>query len=174
MFQEITDVLEPARVATEELSVSSINLLVGEGVLKFLLSKSREAQTRHNSYLNENFITALEKRFEDRRDAVVNTLIMYLSNHGSFKCGIETMIRLFKNNENPSTNLQPPNQEAHTSTSIQDRLKMFIGSVREGNQEAPNGDNFKKLFDQYDRHHVRDPQLDQLFDALCSIHPTST
>lgn len=164
-------------------------MLVGEGVLKFLLSESREAQARHNSYLTENFVSALEKRFEDRREATINTLIMYLSNHSSLKSdhplqlstksaavklGIEMMNRLFKNNDKQSTNPKPSAQVTTISSTIQDRLKNSIGSVQQVNQEAPVAENFKKLFDQYDRHHVRDPQLDQLFDALCSIQPTST
>ena len=36
ILKELFDVLEPARVARENLSNSSINILIGEGVLKFL------------------------------------------------------------------------------------------------------------------------------------------
>lgn len=39
---------------------------------------------------------------------------------------------------------------------------------------APAGDDFKKLFEQYDRHCIRGPELDKFFNALCSIQPTST
>ena len=38
----ITKVLEPARVATEGLSNASINLLVSEGILKFLVTEMDE------------------------------------------------------------------------------------------------------------------------------------
>lgn len=35
-------------------------------------------------------------------------------------------------------------------------------------------DDFKKLFERYDRHRIRGPELDKFFDALCSIQPAST
>lgn len=60
------------------------------------------------------------------------------------------------------------------SLSLHERLKMSIGSVQENSQREESSDQFKKAFDQYDRFNIRGPLLDKLFDALCSIQPTST
>lgn len=157
-----------------------------------MISESREAQSRHNSYLTENFVSALEKRLQDRRNPEINTLILYLSNYDTLKSnhplqmssksaavkyGIKMMKRLFEQGEEQTSSQQISTEEVTpTSSTLQDRLKMSIGSVEEGNfqiQET-SADQFKKAFEQYDRHRVRGPKLDQLFDALCSIQPTST
>lgn len=70
-------------------------------------------------------------------------------------------------------------QASHDSFSLnmQERLSLAIGSAKAGKPQhvgAPAGDDVKKLFEQYDRQRIRGPQLDKLFDALCSIQPTST
>jgi hypothetical protein len=62
--KEIVDVLEPARVATESLSSSNINLLIGEGIMKFLMTESQAVKTRHGSFLGQNFCDALDKYFK--------------------------------------------------------------------------------------------------------------
>lgn len=59
-----------------------------------------------------------------------------------------------------------------SSISMHERLKMSVGSVQEGNskQKEPAGEDFQILFDSYDRHHARCPQLDKLFNALWKDH----
>ena len=60
---------------------------------------------------------------------------------------------------------------------MQERLNLAIGSVQAGKSQhvgTPAKDDVKKLFEQYDRQLIREPQLDKLLDALCSIQPTST
>ena len=103
----------------------------------------------------------------------------HLNNHplqlstkaAAVQCGIKMISRLFENNE-LNTSQQISTQEVFaTSSTFQDSLKTSIASVKDGNiqkQETFDGNKFKKLFDQYDRHHVRDLHLNQLFDALCS------
>jgi hypothetical protein len=46
--KENVSVLEPARIATEHLSNQSINLLVGEGILKFLLEEVSSQKAQHS------------------------------------------------------------------------------------------------------------------------------
>lgn len=196
ILEEIVSVLEPARAATVELSNSSINLLVGQGILEFLLTESAAARSRHcASFLAQNFLEALEIRIKSRRNAELGTLIMYLNNHDLFKdghslemstksaavkLGIEIMNRIFPNideDESSQQILTPQSSHVSVSLSMQERLKLAIGSARAGKSQhfgAPAKDDAKKLFEQYDRRRIRGPQLDKLFDALCSIQPTST
>lgn len=184
--------LDPAKVATEGLSGSNINLLIGEGILKFLLNECHEAKDRHrSSYLAEEVLKSFEKRFEERRNPIINTLVLYLSNRdiqkndhplqlsskvAAIKCGIEMMKRLFANEHTLTVN-DSIQEEKSQSSSIYERLVMSVGSVKEGNlsrDKTATVDPFKKAFELYDRQHVRGPELNKLFDALLSIQPTST
>lgn len=183
--------LDPAKVATEGLSASSINLLIGEGILKFLLLETKSAKDQHqNSFLAKNFFDSLEKRFQNRRDAVLNTLILYLSNRDIFKSehplqlttkaaavkyGIEMMKRLFKD-EVAAGQHRVIQEKQGDPANIQDRLKMSIGSVQDGNSQrlSEAADPYKKMFDLYDRQGTRSLGLNRLFNALLSIQPTST
>jgi len=70
-------VLEPAKIATEYLSSRSINLLSGEGAIKFLIDGIKEK----SSCLAKSFKEALIDRIENRRDPTLISLILYLSNH---------------------------------------------------------------------------------------------
>jgi hypothetical protein len=144
-------VLEPARAATEELLNSSINLLVGEGILEFLVTESAAARSSHcSSFLARNFVEALKIRINSRRDAVLSTLVMYLNNHDLFKgehslqmstksaavkLGIELMKRLFTcNDEVESSQLMstPQASQDSVSLSMQELLSLAIGSVKAG------------------------------------------
>ena len=65
VLSEIVDVLEPARVATIYLSNSSINLLTGEGILKFLIKEVNGIKNREGSKeLVKKFSDAIEKRLQ--------------------------------------------------------------------------------------------------------------
>lgn len=191
ILEEVVNILDPARVATETLSDSKINLLVGEGILKFLMSETHAAKAEHpESHLAKNFLEALKNRFQQRRNSSLNTLILYLSNHDVFKneypldltsksiavkFGIDMMKRLFS--EGDETSCQLLAQETQpTSANIYDRLKTSIGSVQHRNfqQNGTAADPYKKSFEQFDRQHVRGPELDKLFEALMCIQPTST
>lgn len=75
IMKEITDTLEPARVATENLSNASINLLVGEGILKFLVDEiDRQKEQQASGALVENFRNALNTRLEQRRNKLLHVL----------------------------------------------------------------------------------------------------
>lgn len=163
-------------------------MLVGEGILKFLLDEIHKVQSRKNSFLVGNFIDSLEKRFDERRDAVFSSLILYLSNPDALKSnhplkltsktaavkfGLEMMKRLFKDEE--QTTRSDNTEATAVALSYQERLELAVGSVQAGtSQPQENASSFKKEFDFYDRHRVRGPLLDKLFDALCSAQPTST
>lgn len=76
----IVSLLDPTKVPTVGLSASNINILIGEVILQFLLLETKSAEDqRHHSLLAKK-IDLLEQRFHGRRDAVLNTLILYLNN----------------------------------------------------------------------------------------------
>lgn len=185
--------LEPARVATESLSSASISLITSEGILKFLVNESRDMHTRTDSPLAAKFIEELLARLKKRRDPLINTLILYLNDHESLqgdhplilstkaaavKFGIEMMRRLFIRQELPDTSQSAASSSTAASpepTSLHDRLRMSIGSVRDkSSQQEENADQFKKEFDNYARYHERSPILNKFFEALCTVQPTST
>lgn len=152
--------------------------------------EAQEAKDRQqNSYLATNFNESLQERFRSRRNPVINTLVLYLSNHDVFKnkhplelttkaaavrFGIETFKRLFGDDEQPAQG-NSSDESSQSSTTVHQRLKMSIGSVQEGNlQRQESLDPTKKIFDLYDRQQFRGPKLNQLFNALMTIQPTST
>lgn len=67
-------------------------------------------------------------------------------------------------------------QSATTSElNIYERMKLSVNTLQSApSQHQENADPFKKEFDYFDRHHVRGPWLEKLFDALGSVQPTST
>lgn len=187
--------MEPARIATESLSSSDINLLIGEGILKFLITESQNINNSLHSTLSSNFVNALEFNLATRRNALMISLIMYLNNHESLKTdhplklkkksavvkfGIEMAKRLFENDVGNTSNNQIDSfnstDAASSSCSLQDRLQKSINSVSNQNTTTTIEvlDNYKKEFDSYDRHHFRGPILNKLYDAVCSVQPTST
>lgn len=66
-LSEICDVLKPARVARVNLSKANINLLEGEGILKFLINEIGEQKKNHTGSLATKFADAL--RLKLRIDA---------------------------------------------------------------------------------------------------------
>ena len=63
LLKTITEVLEPARIATEGLSNASLNLLVGEGILKFLVTEMDRLNLEFGSgSLSEKFQLAFYKK----------------------------------------------------------------------------------------------------------------
>ena len=188
-LSEVCDVLEPARVATVNLSKAHINLLEGEGILKFLINEIDEQKRIHSGSLATKFADALRMRFGDRRDKSFQTLILYLSNPESLKLqhplplssktqvikyGIEMMRRLY-----PIDNDEPqvlPTANLPESSSLQEKLEKSVGSVRDSQSSQPQEsfDRFKKEFDYFDRHHLHGPLLTKFFKAILSAQPTST
>jgi hAT family C-terminal dimerisation region len=188
-LQEIRDVLEPARIATENLSKSSINVLEGEGILKFLLNEIEEQKSKRSGYLAINFKEALHLRLDARRDKLFQSLVLYLSNHDSLKSshplllvsksqvvkfGIEMIKRLYPTEADEV--LIPIDSVSKEAFSLQEKCDLMVGSVRDlqSSQCQITGDKFKKEFDYFERHHMHGPLMKKLFKAVLSAQPTST
>lgn len=188
VLKEITEVLEPARVATEKLSDAKINILVGEGCLQFVIEEIQQYIKAHpESYLAKNFLDALNARLKVRRNKVIIGLIMFLNNPDSLKdhplelgtkteivqLGIDFARRLFPNEgqDRPTESISSPS----SSSTLHERLNMSLGKLQStATQPEERNDNYKNAFDNYDRTKVRGPLLDKLFHALQSAQPTST
>jgi hypothetical protein len=57
----------------------------------------------------------------------------------------------------------------HSTMSLHEQLKRSLGSVRPGpSQTNEVEDVFKKEFDYFDCHKVRDALLEKIYDAVCS------
>lgn len=92
-LKRITEVFEPARVATENLSSSSINLLVGEGTLNFLMNEIALLKTQHGltDILLNNFTATLTDHLHTRRNKVINSLILYFRRKGQCNLLLEKL-----------------------------------------------------------------------------------
>lgn len=160
--------------------------------MKFLLNESNELHRRTNSPLAAKFIEDLEARIKDRREPLINTLILYLNDHGSLssghplklaskaateRFGIAMLHRLFPRDQEQLNSTQSQAAATSPACSLQERLQMSIGSVSGGSspqEEVEDDDPYKKEFELYGRFHGRGPFLNKLFDALCTVQPTST
>lgn len=91
--------------------------------------------------------------------------------------GMELLRRLYPvdgQNQNPGSESTSRSASA-SSYSFQDRLQMTVGKLQSPvTQPQEWDDGYSKEFEYYERHKVRGPQLDKLFDALRSAQPTST
>lgn len=185
---QIVEILEPAKVATENMSNSTINILAGEGIVKFLHSEIEKLIDDNPIAKSMAFRSILETRMKDRRDPLLVSLVMYLNNRDSLKndhpfglapksavikYGVEMAKRLF--NEESQDVPELDTLAVDIGSSLQERLKMSVGSLQSGSSvSAMTSNSHKKDFEYYERHQVRSPMLNKLFDALSSLQPTST
>lgn len=189
VLTEIVDILEPARVATVDLSKSNINLIVGEAILMFLFKEVASLKEQHaTSSLIHTFSDALEDRIDERRHKLFTSLVLYLHNRESLrpghpmglamksaviKLGVEMMGRLYKN-EVPVI-IQGDAQPTVAGSSLQERLKLSVGNMKAGaSRPEAVGNAFKKEFDYFELHGIRGPLLNKFLEDLYSVQPTST
>ena len=81
----VCSILEPAKIATENLSKSDSNLLEGEATLKFLINEIEEQKHLTGGFLSNKFSETLLQRLESRRHKLLNSLILYLKNSDALK-----------------------------------------------------------------------------------------
>jgi hypothetical protein len=74
VLQEILSVLNPTELAVKELSKESSNLLTCEGVFKFLF----DVLAKQGSELTEMMLEALRKRYIERRNKDLVSLLKYV------------------------------------------------------------------------------------------------
>lgn len=133
---------------------------------------------------------ALVKRFKERRNVELTTLILYLNNPKIFtsnhhpdlelstksstvRFGISIMERILNENDLPSENSSEGLTE-ELSLSIHERLQQSVNEITSTKTTVTKESNYKKEFTLFDRHQERTPRLNLLYDALLSVQPTST
>lgn len=114
---------------------------------------------------------------------------MYLSNHDALnqdfslkmasksavvKLGTDLIKRLFGHE---TDNGDEEAESLQTNLSLQERLKLAVGSVKPlktSSKQSNASIDLKKEFQFYDRNQKRTPLLDKLYEALSTVQPTST
>ena len=183
--------MEAAKLATEELSYKSNNLIVAEGTISFLL----EELLSQGTPLAKKFYNSIRERINSRRNGTLINLLLYLKNPNYLvsdkhfnvpnkneiqKLGINILKKHFSKNPNNNSNDTSPSTSSYESshlqqTSIRDRLKASLSQYASSDSnEQTEPENFKREFAWFERNKVRSPILNQLYGALLTIQPTST
>jgi hypothetical protein len=193
-------VLEPAKIATQQLSYKSNNLVVAEATINFLL----DALIDQNTPLADKFYNSFRSRIEERRNNTLINLIMYLRNPDVSvsdrhfkaptkaaiqKLGVDLLKQYFvkdaaavdpvsTSSTSPSSTTTTPSTSIARSShsiSLHERLQQSLNQYTTV-EENPNlmPDNMKREFTWFDRNKKRTPLLDKLLSALLTIQPTST
>ncbi|KAG5672146.1 hypothetical protein PVAND_002299 [Polypedilum vanderplanki] len=187
LLEQLLKVLEPIKLASEALSSNSNNLLIAEGTINFLLD---ELQLQENAF-SSLFYNSLLRRISERRNDLLVHLLLYLKDGNQLasdkhfksfskssiqKYGIELLQKYFKN-ISLDHNLDVSHDQItyNLEISLAEKLKQSVAEysmVQSSNDITPN--NFKKEFQLYERTKIRSPLLEQLYQSLMTIQPTST
>ena len=168
----------------------SDDLLIAERTINFLLDEL----LLQGTLLSQKIYDMNCARIGARRNGTLIDLILYLNNPqyisldkhfksstkaAIHKLGIDLLKKYFvKNSTNGAmeASTSSANQIQPSNISIRDRLKLSISEYTSLTTDAaatePN--NLKREFNWYDKNKKRTVLLDQLYDALITMQPTST
>lgn len=192
LLKNLVEVLEPALIATEALSKSSINIIEGEFIIESLAVKL----SKLDSPLGKKFSNVLITKINQRRNTEVISLALYLLNQNAlsktsascYPYSLETktvsqqvatklLERLFKVDDNEREEIVAEKTTDNSDLSFRDSMNQIIadrwGKVQTGHT-SEKINTIQKDFRSYDQNHQKSPLLQKLFLALCSIPPTST
>lgn len=191
LLEELVYVFEPALIATEKLSSSSLTLLEAEAVVTFLI-KHVSVST---SEVAVKFVESLKAKVDGRRNVTLTSLIAYLNNINTWKDenlsfkhatksavthhGVKLLKRLFSDTDILSEDsvvetVDDQENESVEESSLYEELNKTIRKITKKPQQNDETQNFEKDFLNYERFKEKSPNLIMLLDALNTIPPTST
>lgn len=194
VLEDILKVLKPIELAVKELSKDSSTILTSEGVHQFLF-KNLSEQT---SNISKMMLDSLRKRYDERRNKDLVSLMRYLQNPNSnisqnvdgFKYSSKSAIiqcakNIMKQNfTNESMNLSDEEiadaeeiAEAEETNNLTTQLQQSISKLVSFQPKNKNSDPFeliKKEFKLYESSGVKTLNLNKINTALKTIQPTST
>lgn len=183
VLKMLFEVLHPMKVAVEALSRRDCNLVIAEIILSKLFE---ELQNKNNS-LSIKMLTSLKTRVNERRDIQIYSLIKYLHNSDDYNSKFffytpksslfiiaeEIFKRLFGDELNSGNDSS--SCEEDFPVSFQDQLEKAICSTRDKVTKKRKPDNvLKKELNVYEATGNRTTNLENLYNALITIRPTST
>jgi hypothetical protein len=188
ILEQISKVLKPTELAVKELSKGNSNLLVCEGVFQFLFC----ALEKQSTELSEALVESLRKRYEERRNKDLVSLMKYLENPEtkqtgdhfkySSKAAIFNCAKLILKRNFPAVceTIDPAEVETASPPDDDDlsaQLQKSISSLTSCSARPKTTDPvilLQKEFKLYEATGIRSPTLDKLYGALQTIQPTST
>ena len=190
-LKNLLNILKPIKLAVEALSRRDTNLIMSEGIFKFLLETLKE----NKSNIAERMLSAIILRIKERRNENLISLIQFLQNPELLKENVEFEVlklstkneiiktakkindRLFCNSviiDEDAEDVQIINTPE--TTSLSEKLQLKINSMQQTMQI--NADNINKSFtrevNMYNKSGQFTHNLKQLRESLNTIRPTST
>lgn len=190
ILEELLKILNPVKLAVEALSSRKADILICEAVITTLLGRLKKL----DSPLAVEFLDCLTQRINERRDASLYTLILFLQSP-TIRANdhiTESAIRkdqMIQYSEQLFRRLFPQKSESNSSPEqtlqeISDKQKevSFAEELQDAIQNVVKGKppprtqhlRLKKDFDLYTSSGKRTPNLELLYNALRSIRCTST
>lgn len=177
---DLVNALKPIKLAVESLSRQDASLSSADAIIEFMMNKLRNADSEISKTLLEN----LTRRIAERTNKNLMNLLKSLndSSHVPSKHVLdlanEIMQRIFSNNFNETeNNSEIVSVEKKEMTMEEELEKVIQNSVSRESQIRGNQfhiKNIKQEFTLFRNTGKRTENLEKLFDAICSIKPTST
>ncbi|KAG5670303.1 hypothetical protein PVAND_000579 [Polypedilum vanderplanki] len=188
LLKELVKVLEPVKMATEQLSDQNNNLLIAEGIVNFLLNSLRDSDSSFSSL----FYDTIHRRIAKRRNGILVQLMLYLrgaklsntyehfekhSKTSVLAYGTNLLKNHFSNTDRDyaeTSNHESTSEESTSHLSLRERLNRSIFEYTSVPQavERPAFDEFFTEFQKLD-HGKTSEVLEQLSNSLLTIQPTS-
>lgn len=181
LLTELSEALKPIRLTIETLGRKDATLFSADLTINFMKNKLKESNTQISSALLNN----ISKRVDERINLNLMNLLKCLkdTNNVPSKQAINLaeniMRRIFKDNESlvvngSDSNVQVNEPEHQKEFTMEEELSEILKSGNEEPMEKTDFDKLKQEFVLYKNTGKRTENLQKLFNALCSIKPTST
>ncbi len=194
--KELSDALAPFKVAVEALSSRDADLLLSEKVIAFTLKKLRELDSDVSKELTEKF----ETRINERRSSELIHLLKYLKNpayleqvedqfgHKIKRPKIASLAtgllqRLYPKDAENEHSLSSEDVEVEVANTVEEQQEQLTlaqelyAFVEDDEAGIQNSDLSSKVVQKemllFEASKKRPENLEKLFQALCTIKPTS-
>ncbi|XP_073820143.1 uncharacterized protein [Musca autumnalis] len=191
VLTSLSNLLKPLVIAIKELSKNSATLVEAEAIHKFLYNNLKKVECTFNHNLCEKLMT----RLEERRQRLLNTLLIYLSSgifpvsDGILKYSTKTDVKDYANDLYkrlfPEIAIEPSdgsdtdcemNSEATEPNSLLLDLTQTINCIQNPKNKRKH-EKQSTLYDDFgffDKTKKKTEKLSNLYNALMTISPTST
>lgn len=184
-LNKLIEVLNPIKDAVEALSRRDSNLLVADAIINALY----EQLLSINTSLSQQMVSTIKEKINERRNLKILYTINYLKSAGSYtvnsdiskmslKIYAESLYkRLFNNlTEEESTDCcEEESTLLETSECFKTKLQNAIDNAKADpiKAKANSGNIFKKELSLFEATNIRTRNLNNLYNALLTIKPTS-
>lgn len=183
VLEMLVEVLTPVKDAVEALSRRDSNLLIADAIMNTLFDQLLLIKSSFSQALTES----IKEKISQRRDDKMLALISYLKNPDNFNANSKTSKsslklyaepiykRLFDQSISQISSSDDDISETQVDDCFKMKLKTAIDNAK-ANPKKPKSyqaNLLKKEFDLYEASNIRTKNLDDLYNALLTIKPTS-